>query len=123
MLTQPEFPAIAAHFPAGSMKITAPKTLRTPHDPTHPDPLRLSSALVSENISFFTFALIISLQRAAGPVSIAALAKTVGNSYWAVRSQVVNTHYFEFDRDTPLVAARLTPAATTKLLRIEKRLS
>jgi hypothetical protein len=89
----------------------------------HPDPVALSNALTAENISFFTFALMIALERHAAPMSLALLSRTVGHSYWAVRSQIVNTHYFAFTKPDPLVSAALTEDVVAKLARIFKRLN
>lgn len=91
-------------------------------DSIHPDPVQLSAALTAENLSFFTFALILVLERH-GTLSIAQLAQTVGHSYWAVRSQIVNTPYFLFTKPAPLVGAILTDDAHIKLSKIKKRLT
>lgn len=112
-----EFPFVALHCPTPS-----PPKKRRKDDSTNPDPIILASALTAENIGFFTFALIIALHRHTSPMALATLARTVGHSYWAVRSQIVNTHYFIFTTPNPLVSVTLTPDAITKLARIEKRL-
>lgn len=91
--------------------------------PPHPDPVMLSNALTAENISFFTFALILALTRSGGSMTLASLSRTVGHSYFAVRSQIVNTHYFEFGGKSPLVTVKLTEDAGTKLTRILNRLT
>jgi hypothetical protein len=121
MISQLEFPLIAVHFPPGSVKMPSRRIVTTPA-PTHPDPLLLASALTAENIGFLSFAMIVALHRAKAPLPLATLASSVGHSYFAVRSQIVNTHYFSFGVRSPLVTAVLTAEAHTKLARIEKRL-
>ena len=123
MTRQLEFPLITKHFPAGSVRLATRPKAQKPIQEGNPDPLLLVAALTAENISFFSFALIVALQRHKTPMPLASLARSVGHSYWAVRSQVVNTHYFRFGNPNPLVTAELTPDAETKLLRIEKLLS
>lgn len=124
MIAQLEFPLIAQHFPTGTVKLqTRPKRAEQVEEASaRPDPLLLAGALTAENIGFLSFAIIVALHRHKAPMALAALARVVGHSYWAVRSQIVNTHYFTFTKPNPLVAATLTDDAITKLARIEKRL-
>jgi len=127
MIAQLEFPEISKHFPPGQAITPPPRRRLLPHisAQSHPDPVILSNALTAENIGFFTFALILALHRHATgtPMTLANLARTVGHSYFAVRSQIVNTQYFACAGKSPMVTVKLTPDASTKLARIEKRLN
>ena len=127
MISQMEFPLIALHFPAGTQKLRVkPQT----HPNPHPDPVILSTALIAENISFITFTILLALHRNKAPMPIARIARTTGQSYFAVRSQILNTIYFTFlppAKKSPLAnalaSAALNSEAETKLARIEKRLA
>jgi hypothetical protein len=124
---QLEFPEITRHFPNAAIRILRRHTMhrRLPDQEAsdRPDPLKLSAALTAENLGFLSFAMIVALHRHIKAMSIAEIAKAVGHSYWAVRSQIVNTHFFAFDASCKLKSATLSDDGRTKLLRIEKRLS
>ena len=129
-LAQLEFPLISIHFPAGTTRLPVRKPHPSPAPDPHPDPVILSAALVAENISFITFAILLAIHRHKAPMPIAKIAKSTGQSYFAVRSQIVNNIYFDFIKPSrnnalpaALASAALNHEAERKLQRIEKRLS
>lgn len=82
----------------------------------------LAAALVHENISFSTYAMMIAVHTAEQPPSLAAVSCMIGSSYWAARHRIDRTPYF-IKSHQDLVRLSLTPEAITKLERIEKLLA
>lgn len=86
--------------------------------------IALARALVAENLSFSTYALMLATASSeGGRATVAGLSLVVGSSYWAVRNQLRRTPWFNTDSTGPLVAVELNDEAKLKLARVAMRLA
>lgn len=84
--------------------------------------LALSRALVAENITGTTWAIMTALSLHEGKRSIVLLTVDTGMSYHAIRNQALRNLWFEFVFTETLVHLTLSDQGRAKLARVKKRL-
>ena len=82
----------------------------------------VNKALLAENLSFSTYALMMEVYSHEEPPTLAAVALATGYSYWGVRNQVDRTPWFT-KIQKQLTRLTLTPEAHEKLARISRRIA
>lgn len=86
-------------------------------------PARLNRVLLSENVAFGTYALMLAVHNAGGRISRAKLSLETGSTYQAICHQTRRTPWFADDHSGPLVAVVLNHDGKGKLDRIHHKLA